>query len=94
MFRISVTEGTRLGAMYGLSMLVISRRSRWFGAALPAEARYDTSLREFTLPYDAVRRAADPDEALLAFCQSTYDAAADRGGWDRAGLDRHREAWP
>ena len=63
-------------------------------AALPAEARYDTSLREFTLPYDAVRRAADPDEALLAFCQSTYDAAADRGGWDRAGLDRHREAWP
>jgi hypothetical protein len=59
----------------------------------PAGARYDTSMREFLLPYDEVRGADHPDDALLAFLQSTYDAAAGRGGWDRAALDRPREAW-
>ncbi|HET8650246.1 MAG TPA: DUF5996 family protein [Gemmatimonadales bacterium] len=55
---------------------------------LPAQARYDETLREFVLPYDAVRSAADPAGALLAFCQSTYEAGANGGGWDRAILDR------
>ena len=45
------------------------------------------TMGEFLLPYDAVRAAADPDAALLAFCRSTYDAAADLGGWDRAALE-------
>ena len=45
-------------------------------------------LGEFLLPYEAVRTAADPDAALLDFCQSTYEAAADLGGWDRAALER------
>ncbi len=60
-----------------------------FGAApaAPAEAYYHQELGEFVLPYDAVRDAADPDGALLAFLQSTYAAAADLGGWDRAGLE-------
>ena len=58
----------------------------------PAEARYDTALHEFVLPYDAVRCAADPDAPLLAFLQSTYVAAAERAGWDRAALERD-EAW-
>jgi hypothetical protein len=53
----------------------------------PAEASFDATLGEFILPYDAVRTAADPDAALLAFCRSTYDAAADLGGWDRASLE-------
>jgi hypothetical protein len=53
----------------------------------PAEAYYDTSLGEFLLPYEAVRTAPDPDAALLAFLQSTYDAAADLAGWDRAALE-------
>ncbi|MES2043979.1 MAG: DUF5996 family protein [Pseudomonadota bacterium] len=53
----------------------------------PAAAAYDTTMGEFLLPYDAVRTAADPDAALLAFCRSTYDAAADLGGWDRASLE-------
>ena len=39
------------------------------------------------LPYDAVRQAADPDAALLAFLNTTYEAAADLGHWDRATLD-------
>lgn len=54
----------------------------------PAEAHYAEALGEFLLPYEAVRSAASPDEALLAFLQSTYEAAADRAGWDRAALER------
>lgn len=53
----------------------------------PAEAAWNADLGEFILPYDAVRTAADPDAALLAFCQSTYDAAADLGRWDWASLE-------
>ena len=57
-------------------------------AIRPREAYYHRELREFILPYDAVRTAARPDEMLLAFLQSTYDAAADLLGWDRAALER------
>jgi hypothetical protein len=53
----------------------------------PRGAFYSDALREFVLPYDVVREAQDPDAALLAFLQSTYEAAADRGGWDRATLE-------
>ena len=53
----------------------------------PADATYDTTLREFVLPYDAVRDATDPDAAVLAFLESTYEAAADLGGWDRRRLE-------
>lgn len=53
----------------------------------PAEAAWNPDLGEFLLPYDAARAAADPDAALLAFCRSTYDAAADLGGWDRERLE-------
>jgi hypothetical protein len=40
------------------------------------------------LPYDAVRRSPDPDAMVLSFLQTTYEAAADSGGWDRADLER------
>jgi len=53
----------------------------------PAAAYYDKNFGEFVLPYEAVRQAADPDEALLAFLQSTYEAAANLGKWDRRALD-------
>jgi Family of unknown function (DUF5996) len=53
----------------------------------PAEAFYDKSLGEFLLPYGAVRVADDPDAMLLEFFQSTYEAAAELAGWDRAGLE-------
>jgi hypothetical protein len=56
-------------------------------AVAPDAARYDGDLHEFTLPYEAVRAAADPDAALLAFLASTYAAAADLAGWDRAALE-------
>jgi len=54
----------------------------------PAEAFYSGDLREFMLPYDAVRTAPSPDDTLLAFLQSTYEAAADLGRWDRERLER------
>jgi hypothetical protein len=54
----------------------------------PAAARYDEQMREWILPYDAVRSAADPDAELYAFLQSTYEAGADPGAWDRAALER------
>jgi uncharacterized protein DUF5996 len=54
----------------------------------PAEAFYSADLREFILPYDAVRNAARPDATLLDFLQTTYDAAANLGKWDRAALER------
>jgi hypothetical protein len=54
----------------------------------PAAARYDEELREFVLPYEAARTAANPDEAVLDFAQTTYAAAADLGRWDRAALER------
>lgn len=57
----------------------------------PSGARWDDELGEFVLPYELVRTADDPDAALLAFFQSTYEAAAGSAGWDRAALDRPEE---
>jgi hypothetical protein len=48
---------------------------------------FDAKLGEFILPYEAVRTAADPDAMLLDFLSTTYAAAADTGGWDRAALE-------
>ncbi len=54
----------------------------------PVSASYDVRLHEWIVPYEAVRLAPDPDAALLEFAQSTYEAAADLGGWERAFLER------
>ena len=51
------------------------------------QAAYHPQLGEFVLPYEAVRTSADPDAALLAFLQTTYEAAANCGSWDRAALE-------
>jgi hypothetical protein len=53
---------------------------------LPDSASYNKQLHEWTLPYDALRAASSPDEVLLQFAQSTYDAASSLGKWDRAAL--------
>lgn len=53
----------------------------------PDAAFYHRDLGEFVLPYDAVRTAADPRGTLLRFLQTTYEAAADRGNWDRDALE-------
>jgi hypothetical protein len=53
----------------------------------PDAAFFGEALGEFILPYDAVRTAANPDEALLEFLQSTYEAAANAAKWDRDALE-------
>ncbi len=50
----------------------------------PADAVWSNELSEWVLPYDAARQAADPDAAVLSFLQSTYQAAARLGDWDRS----------
>jgi hypothetical protein len=54
----------------------------------PKEAYWDTALGEFLLKYDDVRSVTSPDDAVLEFCQCTYEAAANLAGWDRAALER------
>jgi hypothetical protein len=53
----------------------------------PDAAFFSEALGEFILPYDAVRTAAQPDQALLEFLQSTYEAAANAAKWDRDALE-------
>ena len=53
----------------------------------PDGAFYSKDFGEFILPYDRVARAASPDDTLLEFLQSTYEAAATLGSWDRAALE-------
>jgi hypothetical protein len=52
----------------------------------PSAAFYNAQFKEFILPYDVVREADSPDDVLLDFAQSTYDAASILGKWDRAAL--------
>ena len=71
-------------------------------AVQPAQASFNQALGEFILPYEAVRSAPDPDQALLSFLQSTYEAAANLASWDRGSLElapgqpflRHRRRMP
>jgi hypothetical protein len=55
---------------------------------LPAKARFDEGLGEFIVMYDDIRTAASPTDALLDFCQSTYEAGATAAKWDRESLER------
>jgi hypothetical protein len=54
----------------------------------PSEAFYHKEMGEFLLPYNVVRTAESPDEVLLSFLQSTYEAAATCSNWDRRALER------
>ena len=51
-------------------------------------AIFPEAMGEWVLPYEAVRKAKDPDGEILAFLEDTYAAAADLGGWDRKTLER------
>lgn len=55
---------------------------------LPDGAHYDRELGEFLLPYESVRGAGSPDQAILSFVESTYERAATLAGWDRSALER------
>jgi Family of unknown function (DUF5996) len=56
----------------------------------PEAAFYSAELREFVLPYDAVRQSESPDHVLLEFFQASYEAAANLANWDRKALERER----
>jgi Family of unknown function (DUF5996) len=56
----------------------------------PSATYYDQTLGQFILPYDAVRNATSPDDDLMQYLASTYEAAATLGQWDRAALERDR----
>src|SRR5262249_50042486 len=53
----------------------------------PRQAFYSPEMKEFILRYDDVRASDQPERMLLDFCQTTYEAAAVRGGWDRENLE-------
>lgn len=53
----------------------------------PHEAFYSEQMQEFLLPYEAVRQTSEPDAVILTFLQSSYEAAANLGKWDRAALE-------
>ncbi len=54
----------------------------------PAAAEWNSQLGEFVLPYEDVRISSHPDQAVLEFCQSAYEAGAKLAKWDRASLER------
>jgi hypothetical protein len=54
----------------------------------PAAAYYHSGVNEFILPYESVRTAASPDDAIHAFVDSTYQQAATLAGWNRAALEK------
>jgi hypothetical protein len=60
----------------------------------PPEARWDTTFREFVLPYERLRLLENPEEKLLEFLHTTYAAAATLGKWDRGALERPFAAAP
>ncbi|WP_425004802.1 DUF5996 family protein [Mycolicibacterium sp. S3B2] len=53
----------------------------------PDGAFYSNDFQQFLLPYEVARAAPDPDRAVAEFLHSTYAAAAELGGWDRAALE-------
>ncbi|QPP07531.1 hypothetical protein G4Z16_15320 [Streptomyces bathyalis] len=57
----------------------------------PTAAAYNADVGEFLLPYEAVRTSPDPDQALLEFLQSSYEAAAQNARWDRDALEDRPE---
>lgn len=59
-----------------------------FASVEPESAGWNAQLKEFLLPYEAARTSANPDDSVLRFFRSTYDAGANLAGWDRAALER------
>jgi hypothetical protein len=58
------------------------------GKIRPAQTFYSTEMKEFFLPYDDVRKSDSPEQTLMDFCQTTYEAGANLANWDRAELER------
>jgi hypothetical protein len=59
------------------------------GKIRPAQTFYSLEMKEFFLPYDDVRKSDSPEQTLMDFCQTTYEAGANLAKWDRAAIERH-----
>ena len=80
--------GRRPRRLPGVLFLCLSRTAGFSAQrVVPEQAFFHAQAGEFILPYDVVRTASDPEQILLSFLDSTYDAAARLGGWDRAALE-------
>jgi hypothetical protein len=79
--------GGQEGAFYAYAYPEPDRYST--APVTPEAAFYSTDYHQFLLPYEAARAAAEPDATVMQFLQTTYEAAADLGRWDRAALDYH-----
>ncbi|HEX7902015.1 MAG TPA: DUF5996 family protein [Planctomycetota bacterium] len=55
---------------------------------VPPPGAWNTALGEFLLKYEDVRDSGAPDQEVLAFLRSAYEAAARRASWDRVALER------
>jgi hypothetical protein len=77
--------GSDEGSFYAYAYPTPAGFSEW--PIEPSSAYFDSQLGEFILPYADVRKASDPDAVLLAFFQSTYEAAANLAEWDREALE-------
>ena len=53
----------------------------------PASAFYSQDMKEFLLPYEEVRKSSSPEDRLMEFLQTTYEAGANLAGWDRSALE-------
>ena len=58
------------------------------GKIRPAKAFYSSEMKEFFLLYEDVRKSESPEQTLMDFCQSTYEAGANLANWDRVALER------
>ena len=58
------------------------------GKILPAQTFYNAEMKEFFLMYDDVRGSDSPEQTLMDFCHTTYEAGANLAGWDRTALER------
>jgi hypothetical protein len=77
--------GSSEGSFYSYAYPQPAGFAGW--SVAPDAAHFEDEVGEFLLPYTAVRTAIDPEAALLSFFESTYEAAAELGGWDRAALE-------
>jgi Family of unknown function (DUF5996) len=78
-------DGSAEGSFYAYAYPAPEGFADW--KVQPSAAYFDEELSEFLLPYTAVRTAEDPDAVLLSFFQTTYEAAAQLGRWDRVALE-------
>jgi len=86
--------GTGLGEAAFYSYMYPEPEGFREAAIAPDAAYYHADLGEFVLPYEAVRTANDPDATLRSFLQTTYEAGATLGNWDRDALERTRALPP